>query len=494
MVCGCWSNRFPYPTIWLKLHDWVKQALRKYGEEIKEIVAVPPFVSRDLTYEHDHLKSAFARLAEQVLLEQPGLLVVELEEAKAIAAEADLTGDEVHRPLTLYLLGQYRHDGSGDGLKVQLSVKVMRGKKLLAEIKEANVDPDEIDSVVRKAATSLVEQTLGIRTRKLQSTQVEARQLARRAESFLLTGGWHEAAALCEAGLLFEPRDRGLLESALTAYARLIAVHRAHGTPIISVEYNKRLKLAMKYYLRALEHLEFTIQSGMPVNFSLTRSESSAGELRYSMNWDGFVKSSVTPEDAKVFARSIRRRELEMLVRMMQIRAAAGHQIDSYFASWIVAGREPKEKYELLLRLVRELHKLPGTKQRTIEISKRKLAANYLDSADGHHYLLQLAAIDDQEVQAAVRSLWKDIENRRHNLWKQPQIGTIPASSGKQRVQFKPVKLTWLTAEGKPAMTYPMRGVEPVGEDIDLVWGADLFVMKQKGTLRQIWLPGVQRS
>ena len=56
---------------------------------------MPPFLSDDLTYEHDHLKTAYARLVEQTLRSRPGVLTVELEEAHAIAREVRLTGDEI---------------------------------------------------------------------------------------------------------------------------------------------------------------------------------------------------------------------------------------------------------------------------------------------------------------------------------------------------------------------------------------------------------------
>ena len=43
---------------------------------------IPPFVGNDLTYEFEHLKSAYARLIEQALLEQKGIVVVEIAEAE----------------------------------------------------------------------------------------------------------------------------------------------------------------------------------------------------------------------------------------------------------------------------------------------------------------------------------------------------------------------------------------------------------------------------
>jgi hypothetical protein len=66
-----------------RLSALVDRAIAKHGREIREICAVPPFVSNDLTYENEHLKAAYARLVEQTVRDRPGLLTVELEEARA---------------------------------------------------------------------------------------------------------------------------------------------------------------------------------------------------------------------------------------------------------------------------------------------------------------------------------------------------------------------------------------------------------------------------
>ena len=78
-----------------------------------EVVAVPPFVSNDLGYQFEHLKGAFAKLAESVALDRKGVVVVELAEAEALAKEIALAapGAKVERPAPLYLVGEYRHDG-----------------------------------------------------------------------------------------------------------------------------------------------------------------------------------------------------------------------------------------------------------------------------------------------------------------------------------------------------------------------------------------------
>ena len=72
------------------LEQLVQQAIRKHSEGISELYAVPPFLSRDLTFQFNYLQSAYAKIVEQVLLERKGSLVVEFAEAQAIIKEMSL--------------------------------------------------------------------------------------------------------------------------------------------------------------------------------------------------------------------------------------------------------------------------------------------------------------------------------------------------------------------------------------------------------------------
>ena len=91
-----------------------EQSMAKQREQIRDICAVPPFLSQDLTFEDDYLKAAYAKMVEEIIRQWPGLLSVELEEARAIAREAALSESGIRRMVPLYLLGEYRHEGRGD--------------------------------------------------------------------------------------------------------------------------------------------------------------------------------------------------------------------------------------------------------------------------------------------------------------------------------------------------------------------------------------------
>ena len=139
----------------------VRRGLARHAEKITAIVAVPPLVSDDLGFEHNYLQSAYAKLIEQVLLETPGLVVVELAEAQAIAEELLLAGpatpvERAHLPL--YLLGNFRHDGTGDKQTVSLDLRLVRGQQELARQEERELAPAEAPAWLRKHTLASVPQ------------------------------------------------------------------------------------------------------------------------------------------------------------------------------------------------------------------------------------------------------------------------------------------------------------------------------------------------
>src|SRR5262245_54950352 len=73
--------------------DSFDAAIRKYHQTVNEIVGVPPLVCDNLSFDQNYLQPAYAKLIEQVLLEQPGVVVVELSEAQAIAHELAIAAD-----------------------------------------------------------------------------------------------------------------------------------------------------------------------------------------------------------------------------------------------------------------------------------------------------------------------------------------------------------------------------------------------------------------
>jgi hypothetical protein len=77
------------------------------------VVAVPPFVCDDFTFGYSLLKGAYAEMLIQTLDGVPGIQTVEIAEARAVAAERGLAGDDaLRRPLLPYfVVGRCRNEG-----------------------------------------------------------------------------------------------------------------------------------------------------------------------------------------------------------------------------------------------------------------------------------------------------------------------------------------------------------------------------------------------
>ena len=239
------------------LTQLAEQAIARHDRPIDEICAVPPFVSHDLTYENDYRKAAYARLVEQTIADRPGLLTVELEEARAIADEAGLSGEQVQRNLPLYLLGDYRHEGKGEGQTATLRVLVQRGQQVLDKRFVVNTPIDQSASFIRNATAELIDQTSGVLPSR-PNPKVEAEQLAQRAETFHQLGGWDEAASLAEASLMLDPGQKRMHEvaaSSLAYLARRDAQYR-NGPDVVA--------RGIHFYFRALEHYESLLPADEP--------------------------------------------------------------------------------------------------------------------------------------------------------------------------------------------------------------------------------------
>ncbi|MGL6094623.1 MAG: hypothetical protein ACRC7O_02325, partial [Fimbriiglobus sp.] len=216
------------------LAEIVRTGLRTYSGKNRDVIAIPPFVSHDLTPEQDHLKAAFAKLAEQAATGKPGVVAVELAEAEAIAAELNVAdpGAAVRRPPPLYLMGEYRHDGLGADRRVKLTLRTVRGGKTIGDSVEKTVPPAEAPAIIRAWAAALPGR--GGEAARPTDSAAEARQLRELAALHRRLANWPEAIALAEAGVLSAPTDVALRSEAMSA----IKAHMEHNITNVRYRFN----------------------------------------------------------------------------------------------------------------------------------------------------------------------------------------------------------------------------------------------------------------
>jgi len=162
----------------------VRTGIKKHGESITEVIAVPPFVSNDLEFSREYLKGAYAKLAESEALDRKGVVVVELAEAEALAKEIALaaSGAKLVRPLPAYLFGEYRHEVTDKTLTVTLKLRTERGGKMPAKAESITVKPAESSATVRKWSAGVLDALAkDTEPRPPADAKAEARALADRS-------------------------------------------------------------------------------------------------------------------------------------------------------------------------------------------------------------------------------------------------------------------------------------------------------------------------
>ncbi len=272
----------PVATIDL-LERLVQYGIERSTEKIEEVYAVPPFYSRDLSFEYSYMSAAYAGYLEKRLSSLPGVLVVELAEANAIAREyqiADPAG-VVKRPVPIYVIGEYRNVGRaadlgvsspllratrttgerervrerslsaarlGRGPERQITVKlhIKRGNETIAA-EERTLAQREVANFLWSTLTAAVREHGG--DAPASNINLEAQQLAERAEAFFKVGDWVETLALTEASLLLRPKQPEILGLAARAAARL-------GKRLDYCETVEESVTAIRNKRRALEHLK----------------------------------------------------------------------------------------------------------------------------------------------------------------------------------------------------------------------------------------------
>ena len=190
------------------LQQLIDVAVEKQIQQVRQVFAVPPLVSDDLGFEFDYLKGAYAKVFEGALAENKGVLVVELDEARAVAHEIALAGGaDVSRPLPLYVLGEYRTAGSAGNRTVKITLKLMQGDKQIAGGTKENLTFEQAPAFLQQVAVWFVSKS-AIGPQAASDPRIEATQLAERARLQMGLGSWPEALDLMEASLLVDRASR----------------------------------------------------------------------------------------------------------------------------------------------------------------------------------------------------------------------------------------------------------------------------------------------
>jgi hypothetical protein len=449
----------------------VEEGLAKHREEIKEVCAVPPFHSRDLAFEYEHLKKTYATLMEQRLLAAPGVIVVELAEAEAIAREYQLAdpGERPRRRLPLYLLGEYRNEGLGEERRVTVALKLKRGEKVLGQT-ERELQPEQVLPFLNEAADRLA----GWKAPPPAGTDAaaEAQELARRSAEFVALGQWDEALALAEASLLIRPGQ---------ADALYVAVEAATGLSICT-KYPRRVEELLKplsYRLRGIEHLE-------------SLSKCASLDNRYHRAFSGLIHPDrihehqrnrcELPDEVKALHEQVAKREREVLMRLVHEFAKVRRWTYSGAAlRFALADLEPAERYSQRLAILLKYQEQADPRT-LLKWYGHPLHDRFADSVEARRFLENLISSEQAgpELRAAAEREREEVRAFRQAS-SRPAPPPIAGPATASRLGFRPVEIAYTGFRGRREIVYAVESCLPIdrGADVLYTFGSVLLLQKE---------------
>jgi hypothetical protein len=455
-----------------KIQEWVHRAIRTCGQPVLRVFAVPPFRTRDLLHEYDYLQWALARATEQILLQYPGLIVVEIEEAAAITRELSLTGPDVDikRRLPHYILGVYRNDGGRKNRTVSVTLHLKYGDNALRTASEEGLSPGIVGPTVRRYVEEFAGQVLG-RDEPLPSGGQEAEFLARRADEFMEIASWREALAILEASLLLKRDQPEVHRKAVYVLTQLANLNS-------SDEW-----VCLNFYRAGLEHLEYYLRAAK-IN---TRNT-----MNFMSGYWACAKSvEESPRLTAPFQRivsEINKEKRAMILRVMAERARQG-QLDEEaavlltwypFYGYAKIDETREENYADRLAAIQIVKDLSNARRLVLQLLPYESSVDLTDQAYVE-LLDKVAAIPNPEVQAAVKNRRQYHENqaiiaKRPPLPRpRPSLGSDEEPGKEPDVVFEPLKLFSYSPEGIKTTLNGLGGLLRCAEGIDFLWTSQAF-------------------
>ena len=190
--------------------DLVDQTRSHFAGGVEQVIAVTPFLSKNLTHDYDHLQAGYAYLVESALMSYPGTAVVETEEARTIRRELEVTGSELNdRVLPLLIEGEYEMwvDRPNSEPAVQLDIRATDGKSILLQRRWTDMELSEVAELLRESIPHQIVQLTREATLPGLSRRRQFALLAERAGAFERFGAYEHSTGLREAALLLQPDD-----------------------------------------------------------------------------------------------------------------------------------------------------------------------------------------------------------------------------------------------------------------------------------------------
>ena len=247
----------------------IQNVRKHFAQGVKRVYGVPPFVSRCLTHEYDHLQRGYSSLLANALSQQPGVAVIEVEEARQIAREIGLTsGEDVQRIVPLFIEGEYEVTRNPDDKEptVAIRIKISGSREDERILSERKI---RLSEAVKYVGVELPNVLAGLEKPgppEPLTFEQQAEALVSRADVFARLGAWEHSTGLREAALLLSPDDAVQRERVIDEYLRKVSEPLP---PEAALEmnpakepYGSFCRERWPLWHIALAHLEYLIRNG----------------------------------------------------------------------------------------------------------------------------------------------------------------------------------------------------------------------------------------
>jgi len=256
----------------------VGETLRRYPNGIKQIIGVSHFLSRCLTHAYDFYQTSCAELLAQILSQQPGVAVLEIEEARAISDELAITlseeertgdGNMLHRRVVPILVsGEFRVTRRGASEQFQITASIQRTGKAPESVGEPSLDSEGLRIFLSETLPRRVlgeGRDEGLFRASGHSVDSQFAWLCAEAERFDKIGLWEQAAGLREAALLLKPADIEVRYKLIHDYrhqmARPFPLPKRVADMPSEEEIRKEYRSRIPFYELMVAHMEYMIRN-----------------------------------------------------------------------------------------------------------------------------------------------------------------------------------------------------------------------------------------
>ncbi|NQT85746.1 hypothetical protein HQ560_03220, partial [bacterium] len=197
---------------------------RRFRSGIRLAVGVSHFLSKDLAHDYDYLQASCSHVLSYALASVPGVVVLEIEEARSLRQELETTHLEgVQRIIPLMVEGEYKVNPLVlPEPTVDMAVRFSDGRGLAKIIKKSGLTIADCTPFLSRTVPDAILKTSAMAYVQPLSVDAQFAALVARADAFDQLGDRLHAADLREAALLLKPADVAQRLAAMSNHATFI--------------------------------------------------------------------------------------------------------------------------------------------------------------------------------------------------------------------------------------------------------------------------------